>query len=336
MAKVGIKDVAARAGVSTATVSHALRNPDRVAEATRKKVLEAVEAVGYTPNKLGQSLRTSRSGNIVVIIPDLSDTYNAGIITALEKVAHRHGYSVLLGDSQGSERRERDLAGLTDSHQADGIILLSHRLPFDISEGGRKIEDLPPLVNGSEPVGVDGIPFVGIDDSQAGRDATQHLIDYGHRRIAVITGDMNSPSSRLRLQGYRDAMADAGLEVDERCIVHSEYSLAGGEGSAESLLMLRDRPTAIFCGSDEIAIGCMYKMREMGFTVPDDISVIGVDDIRFGKYFEPPLTTVAQPASELGETCAKLLMHLLKDKELPQNEYVLPHKLVVRGSTRRL
>ncbi len=332
MARVGIKDVAARAGVSTATVSHALRNPDRVAEATRKKVLEAVEAVGYTPNKLGVSLRTARSGNIVVIIPDLTDTFNAGIIKALERVAHRHGYSVLLGDAQGSESREREFAALTESRQADGIILFSHRLPFDMS-GGRKAEDLPPLVNGCEIIGIPGIPCVAIDDHQAGFDATRHLIDLGHTDIAVITGDMVTPSSQSRLKGFRAAMAEAGLGADDSRIVQGDYIFEAGERGAEKLLMQKHRPSAIFCFSDEIAIGAIYRLREQGFRVPEDISVIGIDDIPVGKYFDPPLTTISQPTADIGDTCAKLLMQILKGKSLAQDEYILPHQLVVRGST---
>lgn len=172
MAKVGIKDIAARAGVSIATVSHALRNPGRVAEGTRKKVLAAAEAVGYMPNNLAVSLRTARSGNIVAIIPDVADSYNSGIIKAIEKVAHRRGYSVLLGDTQGSPEREREFAAMTRSRQADGIILMSHRIPFDLDRKRLSTDELPPLVNGCEFTGSDAFPTVSVDDVQAAVDAT--------------------------------------------------------------------------------------------------------------------------------------------------------------------
>ena len=333
MAKVGIKDVAEKAGVSTATVSHALRNPGRVATNTRAKVLAAVEEIGYTPNKLGVSLRTAKSGNIVVIIPDITDSHNSGIITALEKVARQHGYSVLLGNSQGSEQREREFAMMTESRQADGIILLSHRLPFKLDDEHRKIEDLPPLVNGCEPLSIEGIPTVTIDDRRAGFDAVDHLIQYGHRKIAVITGDMNTPSCQNRLMGYRDAMKAAGIDIDESQIVAEDYSIQGGEKGVRQLLMLKDRPTAICCFSDEIALGAMARLRENGFSIPDDVSVIGFDDIEFARYSNPSLTTIAQPASEIGETCAKLLMQLLNEDKLDKFDYILPHKLKIRGST---
>lgn len=334
MAKVGIKDIAARAGVSIATVSHALRNPGRVSDGTRKKVLAAAEAVGYTPNNLAVSLRTARSGNIVVIIPDVADSYNSGIIKAIEKVAHKRGYSVLLGDTQGSPEREREFAAMTRSRQADGIILMSHRVPFDMDE--KRPRELPPLVNSGEFTGCDAFPSVSIDDMQAAIDATNHLIRYGHRHIAVITGDMQSTSSKDRLAGFRRAMEQAALAIDDNLVVYGEYTLQCGESATERLLLQKTRPTAVFCFSDEIALGCMYALRQHGFHVPEDMSVIGFDDIPFARYFTPSLTTVAQPVEEIGATCATVLLDLIDGKQPETMRQFLPHRLVVRKSTRAL
>ena len=333
MAKVGIKDIAAKAGVSIATVSHALRNPKRVSEATRKKVLAAADEYGYAPNSLAQSLRTARSGNIVTIIPDVADSHNSGIIKAIEKVAHSRGYSVLLGDTQGSEEREREFAAMTRSRQADGIILMSHRMPFQAKEGRLSMDDLPPLVNGCESTGHDGVPTVSIDDYRAAIDATQHLIDLGHEDIAVVTGDMHSTSSRNRLEGFRAAMQKAAIPVNEKLIEFGTYTLDGGEQATKTLLMQKQRPTAIFCFSDEIALGCMYSLRRHGFLVPDDVSVIGFDNIPFAKYFAPPLTTIAQPAAEIGRLCASLLLDIIDGNEPESNTHILPHELLVREST---
>lgn len=335
MTKIGIKDIAAQAGVSIATVSHAFRNPGRVSDVTRKKVLDAAKKVGYKPNKLAASLRTSRSGNIVAIIPDVAGSHNSEIIKAIEKVAHSRGYSVLLGDTQGSEEREREFAAMTVSNQADGIILMSHRLPFDIDANTPSAE-LPPIVSGCEFTGHDGIPAVAIDDVQAAMDATRHLVAYGHKDIAVITGDMDTTSSRDRLEGFRGAMSQAGLTCDDDLIICSDYSLAGGEVAAESLLLRKNRPTAIFCFSDDIALGCMYTLRQHGFKVPDDISVIGFDNIPVAKYITPPLTTIAQPTAEIGSACATILLDLIEDKEPEKSRILLPHQLLIRESTRRL
>jgi LacI family repressor for deo operon, udp, cdd, tsx, nupC, and nupG len=318
LAKVGIKDIAVRAGVSIATVSHAFRNPGRVSDATRNRVLAAAAEVGYTPNNLAVSLRTARSGNIVVIIPDVADSYNSGIIKAIEK---------------GSAEREREFAAMTRSRQADGIILMSHRLPFDIKKGKLSIDDLPPLVNGCEFTGFDEFPSVSIDDELAAVDATTHLIELGHSNIAIVTGDIHSTSSQRRLKGFRSTMEKAGIACDERLIVYGDYSLKCGETATRNLLMQKVRPTAIFCFSDEIALGCMYSLREQGFHVPDDVSVIGFDDIPFARYFAPPLTTVAQPAEEIGITCATLLLDLIDGIKPIKNRHILQHKLLVRQST---
>lgn len=336
MRKVGIKDIAAKAGVSIATVSHALRKPERVSDATREKVLAAADEIGYTRNNLAASLRTSRSGNIVAIIPDVADGYNAGIIKAIEKVAHSRGYSVLLGDTQGSEKREREFAAMTRSRQADGIILMSHRLPFDTSKDGFSVEDLPPLVNGGECTGFEGLPTIAVDDRQAAIDATAHLLEYGHRNIAAITGHVETTSSRRRLDGFRSAMSGAGIEVNEKWLMYGEYSAACGETATNALLVQKERPTAIFCFSDEIAMGCMYTLRQHGFRVPDDISIIGFDDIPFAKYLAPSLTTVAQPQDDIGATCATILLDLIDGKKPEKLHNILPHKLVIRESTRRL
>lgn len=336
MAKAGIREIAARAGVSIATVSHALRNPGRVAEATRERVLAAAAAVGYTPNNLAVSLRTARSGNIVAIIPDVADSYNSGIIKAIEKVAHSRGYSVLLGDTQGSPEREREFAAMTRSRQADGIILMSHRIPFDLEDGRVNADDLPPLVNSGEFTGCDAFPTVSVDDVQAAIDATRHLIDYGHRQIAAITGDMQSTSSRDRFTGYCRALEAAGLAFNESLVVYGEYSLQCGEKAAERLLLRRQRPTAVFCFSDEIALGCMYALRQHGFAVPADVSVMGFDDIPFAKYSAPPLTTIAQPVDEIGATCATLLIDLIEGSKPATMRQFLPHRLVIRESTRPL
>lgn len=328
MTKVGIKDIAARAGVSIATVSHSFRNPGRVSDDTREKVLEIAAQMGYSPNRLAASLRTARSGNIVTIIPDVTDSYNSRIIKGIERVAQSRGYSVLLGDTQGSPERAREFAAMTRSGQADGIILMSHRIPFD---AGAK---LPPMVNGSEYTGNERVPLVSIDDRKAAIDVVTHLVDFGHRDIAVITGNMESPSSQLRLQGFHAAMQENGLRIEARHVVYSEYTLKGGERAARTLLDRKQKPTAIFCFSDEIAIGCLHVLRSQGYEVPGDISLVGFDDVSFARYSAPPLTTIAQPTEEIGTTCATILLDIIDGKEPGSLRNILPHELVIRESTR--
>lgn len=333
MSKVGIKDIAAETGVSIATVSHALRNPGRVSDETRRKVLAAAKKAGYTPNRLAASLRTARSGNIVVIIPDVADSLNGKIITGIESVARSRGYSVLLGNSQGSEKREREFAAMTLSRQADGIILMSHRMPFAPSAGGLEVDELPPIVSGCENTGVEGIPCVSVDDRQASIDATNHLLELGHRDIAVITGDMASASSRNRLQGFRDAMQAAGAPVNDHWLTYGNYLPGDGETAARELMMQKDRPSAIFCFSDEMAIGCMHALKDQGFDVPGDMSVMGFDGIPFARYASPSLTTIAQPTEKIGAACASVLFDLIEGNAPKSLQTFLPYELMVRDST---
>lgn len=336
MARVGIKDIALKAGVSIATVSHAFRNPGRVSKDTRERVLAAAKEIGYTPNKMAASLRTARSGNIVAIIPDVGDSFNSEIVKGIDAIAHRRGYAVLLGDTQGSEEREREFAAMPMSRQADGIILMSHRLPFDVPADGSEPANLPPLVSGCESTGYDWVINVSIDDRQGAIDATQHLIEFGHRQIAVITGDRKSASTRSRLAGFRETMNAANLPVNEAWVIHGGYRADTGELAAQELQIQKERPTAIFCFSDEIALGCMHSLRQAGFSVPGDVSVIGFDDIPFAHYFTPSLTTVAQPTEAIGRSCATLLFDLIEGTRPKTTQFILPHTLIVRDSTRRI
>jgi LacI family repressor for deo operon, udp, cdd, tsx, nupC, and nupG len=180
------------------------------------------------------------------------------------------------------------------------------------------------------------VPNVAIDDRQGAVDATNYLVGLGHRDIAVITGDTNSASTRNRLEGFRAAMAAAELPIRDQWVIYGGYKVDSGELAAQELLMRKQRPTAVFCFSDEIALGCIYALQHAGFVVPDDISIVGFDDIPFARYFTPSLTTVAQPAEAIGRTCATLLFEVIDGNRPKTNRFVLPHKLVVRSSARPL
>lgn len=336
MSTVGIKDIAALAGVSIATVSRTLRDPDRVSEKTRSRVLDAVKESGYTPNNLGVSLRTSRSGNIVVIIPDVSDSFNSGMIKAIEALAQQRGYSILLGDTQGSETLERSYASMVRSRQADGIIMFSHRLPFDVDESKEVYPQIPPLVNSCEEMNIEGLPFVSIDNVTAAYDATKHLIKYGHKDITVITGSMTSPSSKQRVEGYKQAMQEAGLTFNENSVHYAAYTVEEGERVTTEILKQNTPPSAFFCLSDEMAIGCCAAIRSVGLSIPKDISVMGFDNIPFSKYLSPPLTTISQPTKDIGETCIRLLLDIIEGKTPDKTQYILPHELIIRESTRNI
>ncbi len=333
MSKVGIKDIAARSGVSSATVSRTLRNPELVSKDTRTRVLKAVKETGYKPNRFGASLRTQKSGNVVVVMPDITNQVNAGIIRAIESEAHKAGYSVLLGDTQNQEEREQHYADMVSSGQADGILIFTPNLPFTLPEGKLATEQLPPLVNSCEEIDNEDIYKVLIDNKAGGKAAVQHLLDLGHTCIAAVMGPKDTPSTLERLAGYKQALTEANIEINKNLIIRGDYRTVSGIEAMEKLLRLRHRPTAVFCFSDDMAIGAMNALREYDYRIPEDISVIGFDDISYAELMYPKLTTIRQPLEDIGRNCMQLLVEQLKGNRPEQKVIRLPFELVVRQST---
>lgn len=334
MSNLRIKDIAQRIGVSQATVSRTLRNPEIVSPKTREKVMAVVNELGFTPNKLGASLRNGRSGNIVVITPDITNPYFSPIVRAIEKVAMEKGYSVLLGDTQEDPSREFQFGDLLMSSQADGIIISSQRLPFNTKIHKNILENLPPIVSTAEVVDNPDIHKVVVDNVAIAETAVQHLIDQGHTSIAAIAGIESHESTIQRLKGMKNVLSVAGIEFEEKLVYYGDFSTSSGVEGAKKLLQQRKRPTAIFCFGDMMAIGAMHALRELDYDIPDDISVIGIDDIVFAQYCYPPLTSVAQPLNMIGEICANTLIDLIEGKKPKKMLNLMSHKLMERGSTK--
>ncbi|MGQ8365561.1 LacI family DNA-binding transcriptional regulator [Glaciecola sp. 1036] len=327
--KIGIKDVAKKAGVSSATVSRTLSNPELVTENTRSKVMEAVNATGYKPNRFGASLRTQKSGNVVVVMPDITNQVNASIIRAIEREAMDAGYSVLLGDTQNSEERERHYGEMVLSGQADGILVFTPRLPFELGN----LTKLPAIVNSCEEIDHADVCKVTIDNEAGAITAVEHLISLGHTKIAAIKGPSLTPSTRDRLAGYKKALQKADIPIDEKYIITGDYGVESGIAAMEKLLKLKSRPTAVFCFSDDMAIGAMNTLRENEYNIPQDMSIIGFDDISYASLMSPKLTTIKQPLEALGRQCMKTLLKLMKGQQPEQKVMQLPFELVVRQST---
>lgn len=330
---IGIKEIAKEANVSPATVSRVLRTPELVAEDKRNLVLEVVKRTGYTPNQLGVSLRKAKTNNLVAVIPDAISAFNYPVIRAMESIALEHGYSLLLGDTQEKEARERSFAAMVRSRQADGVLLFCSRLPFDVDPNLPLAEQLPPLVNACEMVPLDGLPKVNIDNAAAAEDAVNYLLSLGHRRIGVIAGKMSTPSTVSRLEGYKRALAKAGLPFEEELLEMAHYSLEKAAIATRKFVSLVRPPSAIFAFSDEMAMSCMATLHNLGLNVPDEYSVMGFDNISYAEYCSPTLTTIAQPLAEIGKVCMELLLPQLDGEKMVGCERILPHKLVVRKST---
>jgi len=329
-----ILQVARAAGVSIATVSRTLSEPGVVRPGTRSRVLKAIRPLRSSPNAAAKSLRTFRTGKILVTVPDISNPFFSLIIQGIEEAAQREGYSVLLGDTRHDPEREDRYAQMLERQEADGLIFLGHRLPRAIGKLRRDRGSIAPIVNGCEFSASLGVPSAHIDNAAAARDAISHLHALGHRRIGVITGPLASPLSRDRLKGVMGEAAARGI-ARELSVFNGDFSIESGGAGAGFLLAKKLRPTGIFCFSDEMAVGVMAYARKSALDVPKDLSVVGFDDIRIASYLTPPLTTIRQPMGEIGRETVRLLMQIFRDGAARPRSVTLSHELVIRGSTAR-
>src|SRR5258706_6474665 len=297
--------------------------------------MQAVERLGYEPNSTAKNLRTLRTGKLLVTVPDLSNPFFSLILQGIEDAALREGYAVLVGDTQHDEKREERYALMLRRKEADGLIFLGHRMPEEAASYIRaQAPRCAPVVNGCEFSPTLGVPSVHIDNAKAAYQAMDHLYGLGHRRIGIVTGPLVSPLSRDRLSGAT-ARAEKQKAKREFIVMHGDFSIESGGAAAERLLGRGGRPTAIFWFHDAIAMGVVGVAKRLGIRVPQQLSVVGFDDIRFSRHMDPPLTTIAQPMRQLGEGTVRLLLSILAgghDAETPES-LTLPHKLVVRAST---
>jgi LacI family repressor for deo operon, udp, cdd, tsx, nupC, and nupG len=322
-----VKEIAAIAKVSVATVSRALQRPEMVSEETRERIYEVVKRLGYTPNALARNLRTARTRLIVALLPDIANPFFSEVIRGIEQVAYENGYSVLLGETQSNLVREQAYADMVAGRQADGIITMFHRVPA-IPMDGRL-----PLVNACEYVKDSAISSVYVDNVAAAAAAVDYLVALGHRDIAFIAGPSSSPICVDREQGYHAALQRAGIAINPALTAVGDFSIEAGERAVEMLRAQGRAFTAIFCSNDEMAIGAMRALIASGLRIPEDVSVVGFDDIRFARYTTPPLTTVSQPKNALGREAMTMLIEILNDPQVPPRKRVLSAELVVRGST---
>ncbi|WEK06393.1 MAG: LacI family DNA-binding transcriptional regulator [Candidatus Devosia phytovorans] len=329
-----IQDVARVSGVSTATVSRALSNPDRVRESTRARIDEAVRVTGYTPNQSARSLRQKTARTILVALPDIRNSFFSIILDSIEREAAARGYGVLVSNrfSDDPGRRMRDYFL---SNRVDGLLL------FDGSVDLEQLMVLTghpapvPLVVACEEIPLAPFHTVKTDNAYAAERATRHLISLGHRRIGHITGPFGNVLTGQRESGFRKAMADAGLDMRDDWLFGGTFEMEAGLSAASQFLALEDRPTALFVANDECALGFLSAIRRHGLSCPDDVSVVGFDDLDISAHMFPPLTTMRQPREALGRIAAGALIDVIEGQpqsRLPMN-MVLSSELIVRGST---
>jgi DNA-binding LacI/PurR family transcriptional regulator len=327
----GIRDVAERAGVSVATVSRALRGLPRVSDETRERVRAAAVELGYVPSPTAASLASGRTSTVGVIVPWVTRWFFSSVVQGAQSVLADHGYDLLLYELGGRQEARDRLFGRLLHKRVDAVLVLS--LPMTEAEQRALVAlDRPvAMVGGCGS----GFPGVGIDDIEAALTATRHLIELGHERIAFIgrpAPGADYPTQRDRHTGYRRALAEAGLRPNRALETLGDYTVAAGTEQMARLLGGRERPTAVFAACDEMAFGALHAARTAGVAVPDDLSVIGIDDHEMAPLLD--LTTVAQPARYQGRIAAELLLHMLRgDGRWPDRPIVVPTQLVLRGTT---
>lgn len=321
-----IKDVARIAGVSTATVSRAMISPDKVSEKTRLKVEAAIAESGFSPNVMARNLRRSESNTVVVIVPDIANMFFANVVRGIQSVALQEGYKVLLGDSIHTVEQAKVYINLVSSKQADGIISLTSELPKEVRQGTSI-----PMVMACEYFSDFSIPTVRIDNQLAAQRAVEYLISMGHRNIGCISGPLNNPLCIARKEGYQQALRQANISPNDQVIEEGDFSFQSGY-SAFMNLSNYDEMSAVFCFSDIMALGAMKAAMKLGLKVPEDLSIIGFDDLVLAEYVTPALTTVRQPQEDIGKTAMKVMLKILSDGKV-SNDTVIATQLLVRDST---
>ena len=325
------RDVARRAGVSTSTVSHVLNGTRGVSRDLRQRVLAAAEELSFEPNVVARSLKTSRSLTIGFVVPDVN-AFFTDILLGVEEVAEERGYSVIFCHSHDDPQREQTYLRLLRGRRVDGIILAPH---------GTRHGDLDHLVRSRFPlVLIDrtvpgySIDLVSVDNEPAAYAGVRHLIDLGHRRIALVSGDPRMSSTGPRIRGYAQAHLDAGIPIDPE--LHRSGSGRTNEGRLAVLeLMSRPvRPSAMFVANNLMTIGAMMAFQELDIAIPDDLAYVGFDDFDWAGFLKPQITAIAQPTYEIGRTAAQLVIDRIGDDPAkPARRVSLGAKLIVRESS---
>jgi LacI family transcriptional regulator len=330
MRRPSLKDVAERAGVSFQTTSKVLRGGGTVADRTRRRILAAAEDLGYVPNDVARSLVTRRTHTIGVVVGDLSDHVIARFVVGAEQEARRQDHALaIVSVEPGTDEGELSLRSLLE-RRVDGIITAAPQLESDTWLGDLLRTQVPAVSIHSIAGG--GVSLVGSDHRATARLATDHMIALGHHRIGMVAGPRSRRVSRSRARGYADALAGAGLPPDQTIVAEGDWQPGGGYDAASAILSRVDDVTAIYVHNDLMAVGVLHAAWDRGLRVPDDLAVIGCDDIPTAAHTVPPLTTVHLPFIETGAAAVRLLLEqLASPPDAPRRE-LLPASLICRAS----
>ena len=333
MIDINIIDVSKKAGVSIATVSRVLNGTAKVSETTYKKVMNAVKALDYHPNIAGRNLRTNKTGNIMVVLNTLSNPFFPRIIKAIEEEASKDNYTVIITSVNGEKEKFRNQISLLKKRFADGAIFLSVDIPEECKSEVKDLSESLPIIQCCEQAIIATIPEVRIDDFAAMYDMVSKLIKQGRKNIMYLSNDNILPSTTLRLEGYKQALKDGGIEFDENLILKGNYGYRNARLLTEEFIKSKKTFDAVVCNSDRMATGAISVLKEEGFLIPDDIQVSGFDNIDLCHMVTPSITTVSQDRKAIGKKAYELLAKRIAGKEVNKNN-IINYTIIERDSTK--
>ncbi|MFC0309947.1 substrate-binding domain-containing protein [Gallibacterium trehalosifermentans] len=327
-----MKDIARIAKVSTSTVSHVINNSRYVSDEMREKIMKVVQELNYTPSAVARSLKVKETKTLGMLVTATSNPFFAEVVSGVEQYCNQHQYNLIISSTDGDEARLLQNIQTLIQKQVDGLLLMysdaRHSLVKQLNV------QLPMVIMDWWPTALNADRIY--EDSEAGAYlATKTLIEQGHQKIAIITGKLDKSLAHNRLIGYQKALQDANLTINPEWIIESHFDFEGGVEGMKKLLLAKDRPTAIFACSDTIAVGVYQVAWQQGLRIPEDISVIGYDNIMLAQYLTPPLTTIHQPKAELGKLAVETLLQRIKSPQQAYQTLMLEPQLVMRQSVKK-
>ncbi|HXW91691.1 MAG TPA: LacI family DNA-binding transcriptional regulator [Terriglobales bacterium] len=329
---VTMRQIAERAGVSIGTVSHVINQTATVRPQLRERVIEAIRSMGYQPSALAQGLRKNRTNMLGMVIPDITNPFFPGVVRGVEDVAYKRSFRVILCNADNDSFKEASYVRELRSYHIAGLLIIP-------AVGGDIASHLRTYASASVPVVcMDRVPdgwkgdAVLVANREGAYLATRHLIQAGHRRLAIIAGPLGLTNADERLKGFRRALKEARIEIEPEFVREASFDTESGYQAALQLLHMLPRPTAIFACNDLMAFGVLQAARELGLRCPEDLSIAGFDSLELTKFTAPPLTSVYQPGYQLGATAARLLMQRIDGLRSAPKRVLLPTELKKRNS----
>jgi len=332
---VSIKDIAQAAGVSYSTVSRALSDSPLVKAETKARIQRLAQEMGYSPDAIARSLVTQQTHTVGIVVTTITDPFVAEVVQGIEDTAHENDYSVILASSAAEPERELAAVEMLRAKRVDSLIVTSSRVGALYLEYLERIGVPVVLINNHNAQSGRYIFSVSVDNHQGGYLATCHLIERGHRHIAYVSGPADHSDDAARMAGYQQALHESGITLDPALVVPGDGCIGGGERALAGLVRLTSPPSAVFCYNDMTAIGLLSAAQQAGLSVPDDLAVVGFDNIPFASHVSPPLTTIAQPQHDMGRQAMDMALALMNAGNSPTSfsDIIVRGKLIVRESS---